>query len=78
MGSLIVRNIDDKLIARLKRRAARHGRSAEAEHREILQAALSAEPRESFKDIAARMRAMTRGRRQTPSEVLQREGRNER
>ncbi len=33
--SLSIRNIDDDLIARLKRRAARHGRSAEAEHREI-------------------------------------------
>ena len=35
-GSLHVRNRDDELIARLKRRAVRHGRSAEAEHREIL------------------------------------------
>jgi hypothetical protein len=33
-GSLSVRNLDDDLILRLKRRAARHGRSA-AEHREI-------------------------------------------
>jgi len=32
-GSLSVRNLDDDLILRLKRRAARHGRSAEAEHR---------------------------------------------
>src|SRR5260221_641265 len=30
-GSLHVRNLDDELIARLKRRAVRHGRSAEAE-----------------------------------------------
>jgi antitoxin FitA len=35
-GNLLVRNLDDNLIARLKRRAARHGRSTEAEHREIL------------------------------------------
>ncbi|MEQ1619417.1 MAG: hypothetical protein ABL883_13865 [Terricaulis sp.] len=34
--NLHVRNLDDELVARLKRRAARHGRSAEAEHREIL------------------------------------------
>ncbi len=33
-GNLHVRNLDDDLIARLKRRAARHGRSTEAEHRE--------------------------------------------
>ena len=40
-GNLHVRNLDDDLIARLKRRAARHGRSTEAEHREILREALS-------------------------------------
>ena len=32
-GNLHVRNLEDDLIARLKRRAARHGRSTEAEHR---------------------------------------------
>ncbi len=41
MGSLIVRGVDDDLIARLKARAAAHGRSAEAEHRDILRRALS-------------------------------------
>ena len=41
MGSLIVRGVDDDLIARLKRRAAAHGRSAEAEHRDILHQALT-------------------------------------
>lgn len=32
-GSLHVRNLDDELIARLKRSAVRHGRSAEARRR---------------------------------------------
>jgi hypothetical protein len=41
MGSLIVRGVDDCLIASLKARAAAHGRSAEAEHRDILRQALS-------------------------------------
>lgn len=41
MGSLIVRAVDDTLIQRLKARAQAHGRSAEAEHREILRQALS-------------------------------------
>ena len=59
-GSLQVRGLEDELVARLKARAARHGRSAEAEHREILRQALSA------------------GRRHTPAEDLQREGRSER
>lgn len=37
---LIVRNIDEDLVRLLKMRAAEHGRSAEAEHREILKQAL--------------------------------------
>ena len=37
---LIVRNIDERLVRLLKVRAAQHGRSAEAEHREILKHAL--------------------------------------
>lgn len=77
-GNLHVRNLDDDLIARLKRRAARHGRSAEAEHREILRQALAAEIEPSFDTLAAELRTLTRGRRQTPSEVLLREGRDER
>ena len=40
MGQLIVRNLDDIIVLALKRRAAKHGRSAEAEHREILRQAL--------------------------------------
>ena len=41
MAQLIVRNLDDKIVARLRRRAAEHGRSTEAEHREILREALA-------------------------------------
>jgi plasmid stability protein len=77
-GSLSVRNLDDDLILRLKRRAARHGRSAEAEHREILRQALSGEAEPSFDELAGEFRKLTRGRRHTPSEVLLREGRDER
>jgi antitoxin FitA len=36
MATLIVRDIDAALVQALRERAARHGRSAEAEHREIL------------------------------------------
>jgi plasmid stability protein len=77
-GNLHVRNLDDDLIARLKRRAARHGRSAEAEHREILRQALAAEVEPAFEDLAAQLRKLNSRRRQTPSEFLQREGREER
>jgi plasmid stability protein len=77
-GNLHVRNLDDELIARLKRRAARHGRSAEAEHREILRQVLVNEETPSFEKLAADLRRLTKRRRQTPSEVLLREGREQR
>jgi antitoxin FitA len=77
-GSLSVRNLDDDLILRLKRRAARHGRSAEAEHREILRQVLCSEAEPSFDDLAAEFRKLTRDRQHTPAEVLLREGRDER
>jgi len=78
VGNLHVRKLDDDLIVRLKRRAARHGRSTEAEHREILRQALAAELEPSFDTLAAELRKLTKGRKQTPSEVLLREGREER
>jgi plasmid stability protein len=40
MASRIVRRLDDDLVRRLKARAAAHRRSAEAEHRAILEIAL--------------------------------------
>jgi plasmid stability protein len=40
MAQLIVRDLDEELVRELKIRAARRGRSMEAEHREILREAL--------------------------------------
>lgn len=40
MARLTVRNVTDQVVRALRQRAAAHGRSAEAEHREILRAAL--------------------------------------
>ena len=57
---------------------AEHGRSAEAEHRQILREALAMKPRRSFKELAAKVRSMTARRPHTPSETLLREGRDER
>jgi plasmid stability protein len=78
MASLSVRNLDDDLLSRLKRRAARHGRSAEAEVRTILGQALSNELEPNFDELAAAVRALTAGRKHTPAEVLLRESRDER
>lgn len=77
-GNLHLHNLDDDLIARLERRAARHGRSTEAEHREILRQALAVEVEPSFNALAAELRERTKRRKQTPSEFLCREGREER
>ena len=40
MAQLMVRKVTDELVKALKQRAAKHNRSAEQEHREILQSAL--------------------------------------
>lgn len=77
-GNLHVRNLAPELIARLKKRAARHGRSVEAEHREILRQALAGEGELAFDELAAQLRQMTAIRHQTPSEELLRQGRDER
>ena len=46
MATLVIRNLSDDLLRRLEIRAARNGRSIEAEARTILEAAV-AEPRET-------------------------------
>jgi antitoxin FitA len=61
MGVLTVRGLEDGLIRALRIRAARHGRSAEAEHRLILEEALRP-PRKSFKSMARRRRESLKGR----------------
>ena len=56
MAQLIVRNLDDEIVKLLKRRAAEQGRSAEAEHREILREALLSKSKEgSLKDHLLKM-----------------------
>ena len=71
--NLSVRNLEPETVGRLKRRAAAHGRSAEAELREILRTALAGEAEPGFADLAAELRALTAGRHHTPSETLLRE-----
>ncbi len=55
MAQLIVRNIDHVLVDLLKRRAAEHGRSAEAEHREILRTVLQPRSSGSLKEYLLEM-----------------------
>ena len=55
MADLLVRGVDDALVQALKKRAGAHGRSQEAELREILSAALLSPPRRKLADLLAAM-----------------------
>ena len=59
MAHLTVRRVSQEMIRGLTRRAIANGRSAEAEHREILRATLSGEA----EDFAARAEQLRRRRR---------------
>ena len=52
--NLVVRNVDETVVQALKQVAAAHGRSAEAEHREILRTSLAPKPpRRSLSEVLA-------------------------
>jgi len=53
--NLVVRNLDEDLVQALKERAAQKGISAEAEHREILKAALTKPKRRPFNEVLMSM-----------------------
>jgi plasmid stability protein len=53
--NLVVRNIEEDVALALKQLAAAHGRSSEAEHREILRAVLTRPHRRSLSEVLANM-----------------------
>lgn len=57
MATMTIRNLDDELKARLRVRAAQHGKSMEEEARTILRDALKSEPM-SGKELVQRIREM--------------------
>ncbi|MCY4459296.1 MAG: hypothetical protein OXC26_02680 [Albidovulum sp.] len=79
MATINVKQLDDDVVDRLKRRASSNNRSLEGEVRHVLE-------RAAYDDVAAklaaflaasdRLRAKTKGRKQTPAEVLIREDRD--
>ena len=78
MATINVRQLDDGVVQRLKRRAAGNDRSLESEVRRILARAVEddmAAKRKAFQALAARLRRKAGGNPQTPSEVLVREDR---
>ncbi len=83
MATLTVRNLDDDVVRRLRIRAAENGRSAEAEHREILRAELIGGDKQRIEQdqVAARLaefRDRLSGRGLRPAVELLRESREER
>lgn len=54
-ANLVVRNLDPSIVRALKQRAVQHGRSAEAEHRAILEEALFHPAKKSFAEVLAAM-----------------------
>jgi plasmid stability protein len=83
MATLTVRNLDDELVRRLRIRAAENGRSAEAEHRELLRLVLVAneEPRPGRQEVARRLaefRDRTAGRGSASAAALLQEARSAR
>jgi plasmid stability protein len=77
MPQLLVCDVPQDVVEALKRRAAEHGRSVEAEYRVIFEEALRA-ARGGFWERAATLRAATRGRISVPSEDLIRQDHDER
>ena len=58
MAQVLIRDIDKKTIARLKKRAARHKRSLQAELLDIVERAASLEMEEDPWQLADRIRKM--------------------
>lgn len=75
MGQVIVRNLDDHVIAALKAKATLHGQSLEQELRSILAKAAVSDVEERVA-LAGRIRGLTPKRRQTDSTKLIREDRD--
>jgi plasmid stability protein len=78
MGQVLIRDLDDAVIAAYRVAAERNARSLEAELREVLR---QCEPRPQaeiadLQDRARALRAMTPDVPQTPAEVLVREDRD--
>jgi len=53
MARLLVRDLGPEIVHALKQRAAKHGQSAEAEHRDILKSALLGPKKKSFAEVLA-------------------------
>ena len=70
MATLTIRSLEDEVVDALKTRARRHGRSLEAEVRELLRGAAAGDAPESLRELADRIAALTPEVPQTDSTEL--------
>lgn len=75
MGQVLVRDLPDEVVERLKAKAAAEGRSLEAHLRRVLEEA-SILDREALLAVADAVAESTRGRAQTDAAVLIRSSRD--
>jgi len=75
VANILIRDIDDELLARLKAAAKRHGRSLEGEVHDVLERAATSSLAETRR-LSARWLKRLRGSSQSDSTRLIREDRN--
>ena len=69
MAGVLVRDLDERTVERLKKRASRNGRSLQAELQIIIERAATIDVLES-REIAARIRRKLSGRKHSDSAAL--------
>ncbi len=75
MPNVLVRDVDEKVLEKLKNKAARNGRSLQREVQIILNEAINFEPL-SDAEVARKIKDSLRGRQHSDSAELLREDRN--
>ncbi len=75
MPNVLVRDVDEKVLEKLKNKAARNGRSLQREVQIILSEAINFEPL-SDSEVARKIKDSLRGRQHSDSAELLREDRN--
>jgi len=75
MPNVLVRDVDEKVLEKLKNKAARNGRSLQREVQIILNEAINFEPL-SDSEVAKKIKDSLRGRSHSDSAELLREDRN--
>jgi plasmid stability protein len=69
MARVLIRDLDERTVDRIKKRASRNGRSLQAELQLIVERAASIDVLES-RDVAARIRRKLSGRKHSDSAAL--------